>query len=68
MDKHVTMKLLNKEDFDSLMKVINSAGFKVLYADVLTLKIECHIDDFLLSLSQLYLDVEIFDHRNRLKN
>jgi hypothetical protein len=59
MKKPVTLKLLNKEDFDSMLIVIQSAGYEVISRDDHTLKIVCHIDDFLLSLSKTYLNVEI---------
>jgi hypothetical protein len=59
MKKPVTLKLLNKEDFDSMLIVIASAGYEVISKDDHTLKIVCHIDDFLLLLSTRYLNVEI---------
>jgi hypothetical protein len=59
MKKPVTMKLLNREDFDSMLIVLRSAGYEVISKDDHTLKIVCHIDDFLLALSKTYLNVEI---------
>ncbi len=64
MNQHVTLKFMTREDFDSLIRVINSTGYHLVHSDGDQLKIECHIDKFLLSISQVYLNVEIMHHGN----
>jgi hypothetical protein len=65
MEQHVTIKLKSKEDFDSLLQVINSTPNKEVSLDAATLKIECYLDKFLLSMAQLYLKAEIIYHNGK---
>ena len=62
MDKHVTIRLKTQEDYESIMQLVGSHNIKIVQACDSDLKVECHIDDFLLTLSQVFLNVEVIHH------
>lgn len=59
MIHHITLKLVNGDDFKQLTTVIEGSGFKIFYLDSHALEVECQVDNFILSLVEKYLDAEV---------
>lgn len=63
MNHHITLKLENSEDFDQLISLIRHSGFRLLDVDPEALSVECHVDDFVRSLAEKYLNAEVIYHK-----
>jgi hypothetical protein len=62
MNQHITLKLVNREDFKLLVSLIERSGFRLLSIDSQDLEVECHLDNFVLSLAEKYLAAEVIYH------
>lgn len=59
---HITLTLQSTEDFESLLTVLGSAGFKIQNVEHAQLTVECYLDDFILTLAEKFLRGEIIYH------
>ncbi len=61
---HITLTLLSTEDFEFLLTVLGSGGFKMQNVQPAKLTVECYLDDFILALIEKFLECEIiYDNR-----
>jgi hypothetical protein len=63
MNHHITLKLINREDFKLLIALIQRSGFRVLKINSPELEVECYVDQFVLYLTDKYLGAEVVYHR-----
>lgn len=63
MNHHITLKLENPEDFNQLLTLIRNSGFHMINVDSDSMAVECHVDDFIRSLAERYLDAQVVYHK-----